>query len=187
MSDLMLRAFKAAIAMEPIVLLDYYVQIRTYKDRFFRQVDFYESIPPFQVLNIGALPTQTVSARTNALNLDLYDEEFGQWRWFPLDNIMARIFNPAGVAKHQLKTLQIGIERSIIYRDPTLVSTEFNTWEDERPAFEAMNFSDYALGASRIVVFGFRYHTIAVEKPTQAKLESGALPYTPVQCAGRPA
>ncbi|MCK5235932.1 MAG: hypothetical protein KAR06_03015 [Deltaproteobacteria bacterium] len=162
MSDEMLRAFKAARAMEPIAQVGHYVKIVTYKDSQFRQVTFREAISPFQVLDIGAIAAQTVSARTNAGNLDLNDDDFGQWRWFPLDNVFARIFNPAGVSKMQLKFIQTGVEKSIIYRDPTLLSTEFYTWEDERPAFEGMNFSDYALNACRFIILGYRYKTVEI-------------------------
>jgi len=188
----MLRAFKAAIAMEPIVLLDYYVKIITYpKQEYYRKVDYYESIPPFQAINLGALALQTVSARLSVSagaansNFDLQDNEFAQWRWFPLDNFMARLFLPAGVAKEQMKFIQLGVEKSIIYRDPTLVSTEFNSWEDERPAFEAMNFSDYALNATRIIAMGYRFHTEEIDKETIDKIKAGQIPCTPVLCTGR--
>lgn len=187
MSDEMLRAYKAARMMEPIALVDWFVRVQTYKDEYYRKVIYRESIPPFQVLDIGAIVAQTVSARTNAGNLDLQDDEFGQWRWFPLDNVMVRLFNPAGVAKHQLKFLQVGVEKSIIYRDPTLLSTEFFTWEDERPAFEGMNFSDYNLNACRIIVFGYRFKTEEIkDKIILEKVQNKELPVTPVVCAGSP-
>jgi len=191
MADVMLRAYKAAIAMEPIVALEYYVKIKTYKAEFLRQVDYLETLPPFQALDLGALAAQTVSARgsisAGAANclFDLQGDEFGQWRWFPYDIFMARIFLPAGVAKHQLKFLQLGIEHDIIYRDPLLVTTEFNTWEDERPAVEAMNYSDYPLLATRIIAMGYRFHTVGVDKETQNKIESGALPCTTIVCSGK--
>lgn len=191
MADLMLRAYKAAIAMEPIVALEYYVLIKTYKAEFYRQVDYLETLPPFQALDLGALAVQTVSARgsisagaANSL-FDLQGNEFGQWRWFPYDIFMARIFLPAGVAKHQLKFLQLGIEHDIIYRDPLLVTTEFNTWEDERPAFEAMNYSDYVLAATRIIVMGYRFHTVKLDKDTEDKIKSGAIPCTTILCSGK--
>ncbi len=169
--DEMLRAFKAARMMEPIARVDWFVKVETYRDIHYRQVTYRESIPPFQVLDIGAIAAQIVSAVTNAGNLDLQDDEFGQWRWFPLDNVMARIYNPAGVSKFQLKNLQVGVEKSIIYRDPTLLSTEFYTWEDERPAFDGMNFSDYALNACRFVVFGYRYKTVEIDEKAYIIIE----------------
>ncbi len=191
MPDTMLRAYKSSIAMEPIVLQDYYVKIKTYKSEYYRQVEWYQSIPPFQALDLGALAAQTVSARLSisagqvSSFFDLPDEEFAQWRWFPYDNFMARLFLPAGVAKHQLKFLQLGVEKSIISRDPTLVSTEFNSWEDERPAFEAMNYSDYALTATRIIAFGYQFHTVAISPAEIARIKAGQLPCTTVLCAGK--
>ncbi len=157
--DYMRRAFKASRTMEPIALLDDFVKIITYKDVLYRRVSFFEAIPPHQPLDLGAIAAQTVSARTNIQNLDLNDDEFAQWRFFPLDNAMIRVFLPRGVSKQQLKWVQIGFERNIIYRDPTLVSTELFQWEDQRPAIEGMNFSDYALAACRVVFFGYRFHT----------------------------
>ena len=194
MQDLMLRAFKAADWMEPIALLDYYVKIINYQTSQFRKVTFFEAIPPFQVLNIGAIAAQTRGARTAATNLDLWDGEFGQWRWFPLDDAQVSIYLPTGVSKWQLKNITVAIDRSIIYRDPSLVSTEFNSWEDEHPSFEPVNFSDYALNACRIVVMGYRYITETIIESgdhqnspvgTFARLQNGSQAYTPIQCAGR--
>lgn len=197
MADLMLRAYKAAEAMEPIVMLDYYVKIITYAETkgFFRKVTFYEPIPPWQPIDLGAIAAQTAGPKTNVVNLDLWDEEFGQWRWFPLQGrVQIALFLPAGVSKWQLKNLTVALDKSIIYRDPLLVSTEFCTWEDQHAAMQATNFSDYALLACPIIVMGYRFHTQPVDQATLDKLQgvtlpSGvrvppSLPYTPIQCAG---
>jgi hypothetical protein len=184
MQDLMLRAYKASIAMEPIALRDYYVKIITYQQEFFRKVTFYEILPPFQGVNVGALGAGVQSAKTQITNLDLWDNEFGQWRWYPLDNVQVRLFLPSGVGKWQLKNLQVPLDRSILYRDPTLVTTEFFSWEDQRPSVECLNFTDYALLASRIVFTGYRFHTENVTADKLAQLKNGTQVYTPVQCSG---
>ena len=177
--------YKATRWMEPVALRDYYVKIITYQQEFFRKVGFYEVIPPFQATNGGALAAGTQSPKVVATNLDLWDEEFGQWRWYPLDNAQTRLYLPSGVGKWQLKNLQVGLDRSIIYRDPTLISTEFYSWEDQRPSFEFLNFSDYGLLATRVVAFGYRYHVSVIQdKAIIDKLSSGSLPYTPIICAG---
>ena len=184
MQDQSLHAYKAGLTMEPIVLRDYYVKIITYQAEFFRKVSFYEAIPWFQFVNTGALIAGATSAKTQMTNLDQWDNEFGQFRWFPLDNVQVRMYLPSGVGKWQMKNLQPGIDRSIMYRDPTLASTEFCCWEDQRPAIECFNFSDYALLASRIVGYGFRYHTVAVTAAEDSALKSGSRQFTPIQCAG---
>jgi hypothetical protein len=192
MSDTSTAAHKAALAMEPIVRQDNYVKIYTYqKECMYRKVTALETIPPFQAIDLCnptgagtvALAAQTQGAKNNVTNLDLNDEEFGQWRFYTIDPAAIRIFVPAGVGKWQLKNLQIGITPDIIYRDPTLVSTEFNTWEDERPSMDAQNYSDYALTAVRIIVFGYRFQVEEVDETTLAKLKNGEIFSAPIRCA----
>ena len=184
MQDINLRSFKASITMEPIVLRGYYVKLITYQQEFFRRVTFYEAIPPFQAVNVGAVAAGTQSVKTAVTNLDLWDNEFGQWRWYPMDNVQVRLYLPSGVGKWQLKNIQVGLTRSIMYEDPTLVTTEFFSWEDQRPSVECLNFSDYALLAARIKCFGYRFHTEDLDVGTVSQLKAGALPFTPIQCAG---
>ncbi len=207
--DYMRRAFKAADAMEPIALLDDYVKIISQGQTLYRKVNFFEAIPPFQWIDFCAAPPAgplgaaaplgagTVSAKANVTNLDLFMDEFAQWRWFPLDNMQVQLFLPSGVSKWQLKNLQVGIDRGIMYRDPLLVTTEFFSWQDNRPAMQAMNFSAYALLAARVVGWGYRFHTtdrFALSPDGNEDrlrsdqiltgLQSGAIPCTPIQCAG---
>ncbi len=207
--DYMRRAFKAANGMEPIALLDDYVKVITQGQILYRKVTFFESIPPFQWIDFCAVPPNgplaaaaalgagTPSIKANVVNLDLYDDEFGQWRWFPLDNVQAQLFLPAGVAKWQLKNLQVGLDRAIAYRDPLLITTEFFSWEDLRPAMQVLNFSGYALNAARIVGWGYRFHTTdqfalnadgTIDQANTTKilnqLRAGQIASTPVQCSG---
>jgi hypothetical protein len=206
MADLTLHAFKASNAMEPVALLDYYVRVIANTGTYYRKVSYYEAIPPFQAIDTQAatprgplvaaapLAAGAQGNKSPVNNLGLWKNEFGQWRWFPLDNAQIRLYLPAGNAKWSLKNLQIGLDRSIIYRDPTLLSTEFFTWEEEYPAFEPLNFSAYALPACRIIVFGYRFHTDEIKEGsigqdgvnapvgTLAQLKNGALPCVPIFC-----
>ncbi len=209
--DLMLHAFKAARTIEPVALMDYYVKIIANTGPRYRKVTFYEAIPPFQCIDTQAVPPRgplgvaaplAAGAQGNkspVTNLGLWQNEFGQWRWFPLDNAQVRLYLPAGNAKWSLKNIQVGIDRSIIYRDPTLMSTEFFTWEEESPAVEPVNFSAYPLTAVRIIAMGYRFHTEEITEPkfspngvlmdagnsptgTLVGLQKGTIPCTPVLC-----
>lgn len=201
--NIMLRAYRAAQGMEPIVLLDYYVKILvTGKGKIYGKIDFYESVPPFQVIDLTAaaplgplaaytaLAAATSSQKANLNYLELSKNEFGQWRYFPLDDMYVQLFNPAGVAKHQLRNLQIGVEQSIVYRDPLLVSTEFFTLEDNHAAVLGTNFGAIALATARIVAMGYRFHFIRLDKalPEDSamikKIENGDQPCTPIICSG---
>lgn len=174
---------KASLAMEPVALLDSFVQIRTYGQKLWRKVVALEAIPPFQCLDMGAILTGANSAKLNAGNLDLDDDEFGQWRYFPLDNVQLTCYNPAGVSKAQLKNIQVAIDRSILYRDPSLITTEICTWEDQRPAFQALNFSGANLAACRIIAFGYRFLTNTVEANELNRLSNGSQQYTIIPCS----
>ena len=199
MQDLSLHAHKASLAMEPIALLDYYVKIMTFtKGAVWGKVDFYEAIPPFQWIDFAAatpwgplaaatpIAANTTNPKANITKLELEDFEFGQWRFFPLDNFMVQIFNPAGVSKWQLKNVQVGIDQQIIYQDPTLVSTEIFNYEDRYIAMAATNFSARPISTARIIGWGYRFHFKPLDEKSAeyGKLINNQLPYTPIQCSG---
>lgn len=187
-----LYIFKAQIGMvDPIALQGHNVCIHYVQNTYYRQVDFLESIPPFQCINIGALAANATSARTNVVNLEMPDNEFGLLRWWPIDDAQIRLYHPAGIAKWQLRNLQIPLDMNIINRDPNLVSTEIAIWEDNRPAMEAINGHATALGAVRIIAIGYRFHTLDLESGQYAKpelvkgLKNGTEPCTHIWCSGR--
>ena len=107
----------------------------------------------------NATSGRSIGAKSTITQFGLWKDEFAQWRWFPLDDAQIQLFVPAGNAKWSLKNLQVGLAKDIIYRDPLLVSTEFNTWQEEWPAMQPLNFTGYALTAIRIVTWGYRFHT----------------------------
>ena len=151
--------------MEPIALQNHLVAIHFVKDVIYRRVVFFEAITPTQVIDLGALGAGITSARTNVTNLDCYDNEFGQFRWYCLDNAQIRVFTPRGVAKGDLKTLQAVIPPNIGAINPDLSLTELYVWQDNRPAIEAINGGGVALVAVRMVAMGFRYRTDEIGNP----------------------
>jgi len=181
-----LYIFKAQVGMfDPLALQNQNVCIHYMQATHYRKVDFLESIPPFQCVNVGALAATTVSVRTNIINLEMPDNEFGLFRWWPIDDAQIRLFHPAGMAKWQLRNLQVVVDMNIINRDPNLVSTEIAVWEDNRPGVEAVNGHAFALGAVRIIAIGYRFHTVVVPAAIEEQLKSGAQPCTHVWASGR--
>jgi len=182
-----LHIFKAQVGMfDPVALQDQYVIIHYMNQRLYRQVDFFESIPPFQAIDLGALAVQTASARFNVGNLEAGNGEFALYRWFPLDNVQVMLFLPAGVAEFELRNLQVPVDMAIGQRDPNLVSTEIAVWQDNRPAMIALNHTDYAQTAVRIVAMGYRFHTEEVSKAVKEAIVARKEPATHVWCSGRP-
>jgi hypothetical protein len=182
-----LYIFKAQIGMvDPVALQNQNVCIHYVQNEYFRKVDFLESIPPFQCIDIGAVAATTVSPRTQVTNLEMANNEFGLFRWYPIDDAQIRLFHPAGIAKWQLKNLQAVIDMNIVNRDPNLVSTEIAVWQDNRPAMEAINGHAFALAAVRIVAIGYRFHTVEIKDQALLKrIKDGQEPCTHVWASGR--
>ena len=187
-----LYVFKAQVGMfDPIALQNQNVCIHYVQNEYYRKVDFLEALPPLQVLDIGALAATSVSPRTQVTNLEMPDNEFGLFRWWPIDDAQIRLFHPAGMAKWQLRNLQVTVDMQILARDPNLVSTEIAVWQDNRPAMEAINGHAFQLGAVRIIAIGYRFHTVDLENGQSANstlvtaLKAGTQPCTHVWCSGR--
>ena len=187
-----LYIFKAQVGMfDPLSLYDHNVAIHYLQNTYYRKVDFLEGIPPFQCLNIGVLPAVTPSGRVLVPNLEMPDNEFGLWRWYPIDDAQIRLYHPAGVAKYQLRNVQVPVDMNILFRDPNLVSTEIAVWQNNRPSVEAINGHAFALGAVRLIALGYRFHTLNLESGKYKNdnlveaLKSGKEPCTHVFCSGR--
>jgi len=159
--------------MDPVALIGHNVCIIYGSVKNWRRVIFLEPIPPFQCLNIGVVNAQTTSIRTATPNLALLDNEFGQFRWFPIDNAQVRLWLPQVDGRFNLRNVQVPVDMTITDRDPCLHLTEFFVWEDYTPFFEAINFMDYNLSQCRIIAQGYRYVTVELGKATVQKIEAG--------------
>ncbi len=187
-----LYIFKAQIGMfDPVALWNQNVAIHYIQSVYYRKVDFLEAIPPFQCIALGGLAASSPSALAQITNLDMPDEEFGLFRWYPIDDAQIRMFLPQGIAKFQLKTIQVPVDMNILVRDPNLVSTEIAVWQDNRPAVQAVNGNAVALGDVRLIAMGYRFHTYSLDSGDRknpelvAKIKSGEQPCTHVWCSGR--
>lgn len=170
--------------MEPVALINHNVCVLYGSVKNWRRVIYLEPIPPFQCLDIGSIALQATTARTQAPNLALLDNEFGQFRWFPIDNAQIRLWLPQADGRFTLRNQQIPVDMSITDRDPCLHLTEFYVWEDFVPFFEAMNFMDYALTQCRIIAQGYRYVTTKLTSATISKIEAGQEACTYVVASG---
>lgn len=170
--------------MEPVALINHNVCILYGSVKNWRRVIYLEPIPPFQCLDIGAIVAQTTTPRTQAVNLQLLDNEFGQFRWFPIDNAQIRLWLPQVDGRFVLRQMQVPVDMTITDRDPCLHLTEFYVWEDYSPWFEAINFMDYALTQCRIIAQGYRYITTELSKTTISAIEAGTVPCVYVVASG---
>lgn len=171
--------------MEPVALIGQNVVIHYLDEVIIRRVRFLEAIPPFQAIDLGAIAAQTTTPRTNVPNLAMPNGEFGQLRWYPLDNIQVRLFVPNAQGKYALRNLMVGADPNVVERDPCLHLTEFYVWEDNRPFVEALNYSDYPLAYARIIAMGFRFNVEKLTDEMVKKITDGIEPATHVWCSGK--
>jgi hypothetical protein len=143
--------------MNPIARIGDNVAILYEKWRYYK-VTYQEGVPPFQVLDLGALAAgASTPAPVIAPNLELNPDEFGQFRWYPIDHAEMRLYSPQASGRYYLKNLLVPVDKNIVHRDPDLHFTEFFTWQDKRPAFAATAGS-IALTQCRVMAMGFRFH-----------------------------
>ena len=171
--------------MQPIALMGQNVALHYLDQIYYKRIRFLEAIPPFQGVDVGAIAAQTVSARTQVTNLEVSDDEFAQFRWYPLDNVQVRLWLPQAQGKYTLRNLQIAVDPTVVTRDPCLHLTEFFVWEQNEPFVECINYADYAVTMSRIVFMGFRFVVEDVEAEQKKAIKDGREPATHVWCSGK--
>jgi len=174
---------ESQLGIKPVVLVGKNVCLQYANTEHFRRVTAWEPIPHFQFLDIGAIAAATTSNRTPAPNLEAQDNEFLQIRWYCLDTAQVRCFVPNAIAKNNLKNLQVAVDPTAPLRDPDLHLNEIYIWEDNAPSFEAINYTGVAIAACRLIGFGFRFISDALDKDKIAAIRNGA-PCTYLPCTG---
>ncbi len=158
--------------IEPVALIGHNVCVKYANDNHYRRVIWFEGVTPFQFLDIGAIAAGTVSARTAALNLQAWRNEFLQIRWYPIDTVQVRLFLPNADGRMNLRNLQVPVDPTIVTRDPCGHLTEFFVWEDRNPAFEAINYTALAIAQSRLIGQGYRFITEELDAKTIAAIRA---------------
>lgn len=183
-----LYPYKSALGtMEPIALIEHNVVIHYVTgEPYYRRVIWLEPLPPFQFLDIGAIGAATTSARTQAQNLENFDGEFSQIRWWPVDDAQVRVFCPQPTGKSVIRNLQIPVDKMIVNQNPDLSMTELFVWEDKVPWFEAINASDYTLAACRLRAMGFRFVTRKLNDRELQRVKQGLDACVRIPAAGTP-
>lgn len=171
------------LGIKPVVLEQKNVCIHYGTFNHYRRVIWWEPIPHFQFLNIGAIVAGVTSNRTPAPNLEAQDNEFLQLRWYCLDTAQVRCFVPNAIARNNLRNLQVPVDPTCVMRDPDLHLNEIFIWEQNAPSFEAINYTAVNLAACRLIAFGYRFVTEELESAKVEAIENGA-PCTYIPATG---
>jgi len=173
--------------MEPIAQINHNVHIKYGDEDHYRRVTKFEPIPPFQAVNAGAIAAGATNANpTEIANLRLFDNEFGQFRWYPIDHMQVTLYLPSAEGKYRLKQLMVPVDEMVVERDPCLHLTEIFIWEDHTPWVTCLNYTDYNIARSRIIAMGYRYRLEDKELPDDViqGIRSGSIPCVNLMCSG---
>lgn len=151
--------------IERIVMPGEYVGLWVSRNYLFYQVDYIETIPesdPIQI-DLGAIaaaaagvPGQT--AITQQVQLEMPDKEFAQYRCRVIDDLEALLYQGRADQRHKLSNAVARMSRYTNMHDPCGHTTEFYVYEDNNDAWlQGFNPTDYALTISRVNFYGFRY------------------------------
>lgn len=123
------------------------------------EIFFVEGLPHGEdmVKDFGSIASGASSEETKLdTELDMDDNEIALLRFYPLDNILCELKLPRGVSRFKLKNKTLRVSPLTPIYDPSLKSTEFAVYEDERPYMIASNTSGYDLDTTRVQFFGWR-------------------------------
>ena len=172
--------------MDPVALIKQNVCISFGDRKHFVKVDFFEPIPPFQFLNIGAIAAGITTPSTQGLLLEMNRNEFGQFRWYVLDNAQVRLWLPNVDGRFSLSRAQSYVDLFTPVRNPSLNLTEMFVWEDNNPWFQATNPQAVALHDCRLIAMGFRFLTTPLSPAEIAKIKAPGGACTYITASGNP-
>lgn len=156
MADTML--YKAG-PIQPICLAGDVVGIWTQKVWRFGKVTLVEGIPLGSPLvqNLGAVAAGQSTQPAQITSIAMNDYEFGQFRMRVLDDFAAELYLARADKRYATKAVNSRVTLFSDQFDNVFNMTEFYVHEDAMPFVAAFNETGYALAATRVAFWGFRY------------------------------
>ena len=150
--------------IEPIVLPGEYILAQFLNNYQLYQAVFIEPLPPSPQTAIDLLANQSGGLgslqSTNFVNsatqLDMFNGDLGQFRWFVLDDARVQIYQPGQVARYQTRNAQLSIDPFAHKLFPDDELTETYVFGNERPYFVVTNPTASTITMCRIIPYGFR-------------------------------
>jgi len=132
----------------------------------FFQVEYVEPVYGI-IIDLGQLAASSSTSLSAIDNLDLDENQLGQWRLFLLDDFELLIKQPRAVERGTTKVVSTKITPYTMILDPELKSTEFYTFEDKtRVYIQATNPTNSSVYA-RIFVYGWKFLLKEIEQPAK--------------------
>ena len=145
---------------EPVIEIDQNLTVLTedgWKDFV---VGYIEPLPPSEdfVKDFGVLADDGTATDQEITLTEMKDNELGQFRFEPLDEINIKVGQPQAAARFSIKNKVVRVTRLSTIRDPTLKHTEFFVFEGNNVYFtEVKNESGGSLAKTRVQFYGYRF------------------------------
>ena len=120
------------------------------------KIRYYEEIPGF-IEDFGALASGNSTAITEVENMEMSENQVGQFRIKPLDDIDIQVYQGRGVGRFAIKNVLCTILPLTEQLSPYYNSTELFVYEDEPPWFQVTNNGTIDLKKTRVLIQGFRF------------------------------
>ena len=134
--------------------------------REYFQVQYIEPVYVY-IHNFGTLAAGQKTNITEISDLDLYENELGQWRLLLLDDVEVTVRQPRGVERGTTKVVSTKVTPHLILIDRSLKSTEIYTFEDKYRVYLVVeNPTNYTI-TPRILFFGWKFRLKPIPKPAK--------------------
>lgn len=170
--------------IKPVVQIKENISVYTRSRWEHYRVDYIEPMPrstPMVVEMVVAsgatslVANGTIAKRVVAI-LQLNTLEFLHLRWEPLDNVQGVLWETAGNARYNARSVQAFVDRNTAKYDPYLATTTFWIMGIDRDMnLEARNPMGYATPVARFAFWGYRYilSELVVDQAYRAAVAQG--------------
>ncbi len=151
------------LTFEPVVRINDNVKLILTDGTIFGKVTYLEQIEPIIVDLAASSALPAVSSSTSPVapgnqyeldDIELGENEFGQWRLQLLDDFLLEIRLPPAVTKHVVKN---GATYMSIFASTLPSLGDFFTYKDKVPTLIPYNVRFETVDMARVMVYGFRY------------------------------
>lgn len=150
-------------SFEPVVRINDNVKLILTDGIIYGRVTYLEQIEPIIIDLAESSPLPAVSSSTTPIapgnqyelsDIELGENEFGQWRMKLLDDFLLEMRLPPAVTKHVVRSGSTYLSM-LISNIPNM--GDFFTYKDKVPTVIPYNIRFETMDMARIMVYGFRY------------------------------
>jgi len=145
--------------MEPVALIGENISVLVEGGEKHFEVMYLEGIPETQIVDAAPV-AGIVAGGTNVAaitNMGMRDLEIGQWRLYPIDDIICQIWAPQAMGRYITRAVMATLDIRAAVTDPCGHLSELFVYQNMFPFVTALNPMAAAITMARLRAHGFRY------------------------------